>query len=981
MKKLFISLLAILFVGCIGTIDNYSTTVISHAANNEVALSEIPVSTFAGGSGTNVSYSNDGVKMLISGADTSGTADAWRNYAVIPSVNSSKTFSLANNDKISIEISAKLFDATGNKITQSQGSDLKGSDALDIYIFKAGSENQLGLLRIWTNAWGSRNGNHSYHLYGNGWDNQGTGLAIMGDATEDSSFFIQLDKENFISSYVSGQEGIVPLGTSSIISDRKEALKGIDQVYFKIQGENGFTNETQITIKSINGQSLANDGTSFIDDVAPTFNNASVNKTLMINEPYEIPVEANDVLSDVTYKVRIDGVETDGKTFTPTTKGTMNVTLIAIDSVGNTSEKEFTFEISDGIEKPTIVSLPTINDFVINPLTYLTFDKPVIEDATGAAKTILKMYDSGDNLVATMEENSDHKFTYYVDGSFVGGTYKLVYEVSNSAGTTISEPINFNVELKAKDKVPFISTDTSNMFAEYVDSGIALSSSDNFKQYNLGVFDLDEEFNIKFIVNSKTINGLNNDTNYVNLILVSEENENIVLMYRVWIDHSGPDRSTNVYISTDGGINYTDIPETGWISRNVDNIEGCYHMGFNKDDTFFGERTGGLQRVDRAYDQLNSIFSSLTSKKFSVRLETSKLGAGSISNFEMIVKEINGQSFTKPITWNNIDLNVKTNIPESISLNDKLDISVYAKDIQGNEEVKLNIIDPNGETIVIDVSDGIVNYEFNKLGVYKLTFVAKGTNGVEVKKEFSITCKSTTSAIEIQVDGKYEAIYDLNSEVKILSATYSDNVVNSSINVIKPNGEKVSVTANEDYKFDKPGIYKIVYVAMDNAEPTPNSATKEFIINIPDTLKPVVEVNLKDSYNVNDEVKLDIKVTDDSEYDVTVTLTKPDGTSEKSTNKDEFVYKVTIEGKYTVKVVVEDIYGNKETIIKEFNVLPSKNNDNNNSSNLGLILGISGAVVVIIAGGIITLTLLKKKKVTKNEELASNEDNLDAKKE
>ena len=88
-----------------------------------------------------------------------------------------------------------------------------------------------------------------------------------------------------------------------------------------------------------------------------------------------------------------------------------------------------TFEISDGIEKPTIISLPTIEDLTINPLTYITFDKPVIEDATGAAKTILKMYDSEDTLVTTIEENSDHKFTYYVDGSFVGGAYKLVYEV------------------------------------------------------------------------------------------------------------------------------------------------------------------------------------------------------------------------------------------------------------------------------------------------------------------------------------------------------------------------------------------------------------------------------------------------------------------------------------------------------------------------------------------------------------------------
>lgn len=975
MKKSFVSLMSIAFLGLTLGVVNGGKAITTYAASKEVLMSNIPVSTFASGNNTTVSYSNDGVRMLIQGADTSGSADAWRNYALIPNTSSSTTFSLANNDKISIEISAKLFDSSGNQISKSQNS-----DALDIYIYQAGSENQLGLLRVWTNAWGSRNGNHSYNLYGSGWNNQGAGLAIMGDATEDSSFYIQLDKENFVSSYVGGQDGIVPLGNSDIISDRKEALKDIDQVYFKIQGENGFTNETEITIKSINGQSLANDGTSFIDNVAPTFNKASVNKTLMINEPYEIPVNAYDLFSDVTYKVRIDGVETDGKTFTPATKGIMNVTLIASDSVGNVSEKEFTFEISDGIEKPTIVSLPTIDDLTINPLTYITFDKPVIEDATSAAKTILKMYDSEDTLVTTIEENSDHKFTYYVDGSFVGGAYKLVYEVTNSAGTTVSDPINVNIQLKTKDIVPFISTDTANMFAEYVDSGIALISSDNFKQFNLGTFDLDEEFNIKFIVNSKTINGVNNDTNYVNLILVNEENEEIVLMYRVWIDHSGADRPTNVYISNDGGINYIDIPETGWISRNVNDIEDCYHMGFNKDDTFFGERTGGLQRVDKAYEQVNAILDTLSSKRFSVRLETSNLGAGAISNFEMIVKEIDGQSFTKPITWNNIDLNVKTNIPETISLNDSLDINVYAKDIQGNEEVKLNVVDPDGETSIVDVNDGKVNYQFNKLGVYKLTFVAKGTNGVEVKKEFNVTCKSVTGVIEIQVDGQYESTYDLNSTVKILGATYSDNVTNSSINVIKPNGEKASVSVNEDYKFDKPGIYKIVYEAMDNAEPTPNSATKEFVINIPDTLKPVVEVNLKDSYNINEEVKLDIKVTDDSEYDVTVTITKPDGTSEKFTNKDEFVYKVTIEGKYAVKVVVEDIYGNKETVTKEFNVLSSKNNDNNNSSNLGLILGISGAVV-IIAGGFITFTLLKKKKVIKNEELASNEDDLDAKKE
>ena len=73
-------------------------------------------------------------------------------------------FSLANNDKISIEISAKLFDSSGNQISKSQNS-----DALDIYIYQAGTENQLGLLRVWTNAWDQEMVIIFYNLYGSGW--------------------------------------------------------------------------------------------------------------------------------------------------------------------------------------------------------------------------------------------------------------------------------------------------------------------------------------------------------------------------------------------------------------------------------------------------------------------------------------------------------------------------------------------------------------------------------------------------------------------------------------------------------------------------------------------------------------------------------------------------------------------------------------------------------------------------------------------
>lgn len=951
MKKRILKLSSILFIGLIGFVMSSNKTIVTNAINNQVALSSVPASNFASGEGNTVSYSNDGIKMIINGASTSGSSSAWSNHALIPSKVSNKNFSLVNNNSVSIEISANLFASTGEEISKSQNS-----DALDIYILKSNSDIQVGMLRIWTNAWGSLNGNHSYNLYGNDWNNQGAGLAIMGNATENSSFYIQIDKENFISSYVAGQSGLVPLGNESIINERKEVLKDVDEVYFKIQGENGFTNDTQITIKNINGQSLANDGTNLVDNVAPIFDNVQVSKTLKANEPYEIPTSAHDLLSDVTYKLLINNQEIEGKTFTPTINGVMDVILIATDSAGNTNQKQFSFEITDGIEKPVITLLPTINDMEVDPLTYITFGKPTFEDSTGEAKVTLSIYNENDELIDTLNENSNHEFSYFINGKFTSGKYKLVYNVTNSAGTTTSDDIFVNISIKEKDIVNFISTSTDNMIAEYGDDGIVLSSSDNYKHFNLGVYDLNEDFNIKFIVNEKTINNHNNDTNYVNLVLISEENNDYLLMYRVWVDHSSADRPTNVYLSTNGGSSFTDITDTGWISRNVDGIKDCYHMGFNKDDTFFGERTGGIQRVDNAYNQLIEFLSNLTSKKFSVRLEASNLNAGEISNFEIIIKDINTQNLKKPIVWEDVKLTIQTDVPEVISLDDSLDIDVYAKDIQDNVTTKLVVVDPNGETTENEIIDGKINYHFDKLGDYTLTFIATGSNGNEVKKSFKITCKSSTSPVEINVNGQYESTYELNASIKVYDATYSANVVKSSISIVAPSGEKTTVNANDDYIFTKPGIYKIIYFAEDNAEPIPNSTSREFVINVPDTLKPVVEVDISESYHVNDEIKVDLKVVDDSEYDVTMTLTKPDGTSEKLTNSQTYVFKATIEGKYELKVVVEDVYGNKEIITKEFNVFSESNNNL-----VGLILGITGGIIVI--GGIgLTTILLKKKK-------------------
>lgn len=121
------------------------------------------------------------------------------------------------------------------------------------------------MLRIWTDSGSATLGNHSCEVYGSDWNNQGAGYWIIGDATESSKFLIQFDRENFISSYVGGQDSIVPLANETLLADRREVLKDVEAIRFEVGGDNGFTGTTEITLRSINGQSLVNN----VDDDEP----------------------------------------------------------------------------------------------------------------------------------------------------------------------------------------------------------------------------------------------------------------------------------------------------------------------------------------------------------------------------------------------------------------------------------------------------------------------------------------------------------------------------------------------------------------------------------------------------------------------------------------------------------------------------------------------------------------------------------------
>lgn len=933
------------------------TGITAFATGNErTATDELPAWKLAGGYGIESDYVAEGARANIPGADTVG-GDAWKYRAHLP--NDSElypSFSIADGKKVTIEVSVKFYNADGSLVSKSQNS-----DALDIYIMDADNDQQVGLLRIWTGSGGPTNGNHSCEVFGSDWNNCGAGYWIVGDATAESKFTIQIDRENFISSYAGGQDGVVPLANEELLANRREVLKDVKNIRFEVGGDNGFTARTEVVLRSVNGQSLTNVDGQITDTVAPVFYETSVASTLNVGEAYTIPTEAYDLLSKVDYSLKIGEKNIEGKSFTPYAPGELNVTLVAKDAAGNTSEKAYTFHVVSNIAKPEILTVPTLADQQVSAFETLVIDGITYTDETGTGTVVLKVLQNGEQVIY-LSPREDGKFSCFITSDFVSGEYTFIYEVTNVAGTVASEPQTVNLTVQQSGQVEFVEGLNGYMLAEYTPSGLLLRSVQDWKDFYLGTFDISEGMDIKFIVNPTVTSGEKNDGACVSWLFVNAQDSNFCVMYRVWIDHSGPDRATNVYISTDGGENYTDITDTGWISRNVGDVAGQYHMAFDPEETFVGERTGGMTRVDNAYEQLLAFFEVCPSTNFKVGLTMGNL-SGADGNYEMIVTELNGQSFVgENITWQDAYLSVKTDIPEKILNGTTLPIDVYAKDIRGQISVLLRVTAPDGTMSEVPLEGNHAEYAFNQLGDYLVVVLTTGLNGNEVEKSYQVSCRSAVAPVEITVNGSYRENYSQNDKMTILDAIYSENVVSTSITIKTPYGEEVSVAIGDEYTFELPGIYVITYGAKDDAQPVANENSISMTINVPDTEKPEITVTIPDTAVVGDQIKPTIEIKDDSECDVTVSLTRPDGTVIKLDPAKNYEFSAEDAGNYTLKITAEDLYGNKETVEKILVVSAHRQgNTTENGDDTAAIL-IIAIVVVVVIGGAVAVIVIKKKK-------------------
>lgn len=322
--------------------------VIVKAENGNVAINDFNAWKFAAGWETSQTYTNEGVKVTVPGKDNKGD-EAWKYSAELPAYDSRDSLSFDISDTLELEISVKMYDATTN--TQLSESVNDGGGALEFYFTDSTTNKDFAMVRIWVNSGGWTNADHSFEIYNivndsTVWTSQkAADYWVKGDATGNNKFKFIFDKENIISSYVGGNDSPVALGNAAFIETAKNAIKDAGGIYVRVKGSNGFTKDTDVTLCSINGQSLVNDGTNFVDNVAPIFTKSSLAKVLKevpAYEEYEIPVIANDLFSSVTYTVSIDGNQkVAGKKIT-LMPGSHEVTISAIDLGGNITSKSFT---------------------------------------------------------------------------------------------------------------------------------------------------------------------------------------------------------------------------------------------------------------------------------------------------------------------------------------------------------------------------------------------------------------------------------------------------------------------------------------------------------------------------------------------------------------------------------------------------------------------------------------------------------------
>lgn len=938
---------------------------------------------FMGGDEVHVvpSGTSNGIQNLVDGVDTVGESDAWKYDSKLPNCHGvssasyiENAFSIEGDHEVSFSFSIDCVTPSGELNYQS-----KNGSNIDIFAYDVATNNQLCSLRIWIDSGGYICGNHSYFLgSGNNYPSATyTGMNwINGDAHLNSSFQINFSKKSLFRSYVNNDNSkLVRLDTASndFYNNTASLLEGVDKVYFRIKGDGGWQKTATIILKQINGQSLSvNDG-KINDNVGPDLITTSIiPSTIDQNVSYTIPVKAVDVLSTPSVEYYYDGTLLTGNSFTPTETGSHSFKVVATDGVGNVTQKEFPINVTGVIAPPVITSVPSIDNQRLSIGSVFRCGVPTYTDESGLAtvSATIQNIDTSSTPKSLTYSSLEDDFFISIDNTFVSGNYGVTYTVTNSAGSDVSSPVTFELEVYEIPSVDFVTYD-EGISVKYVDEGILIHSIGRWRKTSFGVFDIRQGIDAYFTIPILSENGEANTASYFDMKVTNYENSNYWIMYRLWLNVeflTNDSSPTNMYFNfgTPGNEQCVDVGDCGWLTRTVDGVDGRFHYNYNTNDGFSGEFRKVLQPAKGVANYTSRFFDESPSNNFIIEFYVASRdgGIGDDQNSEFIMNELNDQNFE------NEEGVLKSYARPKVSIgsinkvylaHSTSSVHVYVKDILNLHPITYVRVSREDKTVVSEYSytTSEVPLIIPEPGLYRLKIFTVNKLGKEVGSTFDIEARSSITPVTVTVNGSYSSMFEKGDKITVLDASYSLNADLSKSKIyLKYNNTETEVKVGDQITFDRAGMYSLIYYACDTAIPNVNETFQRYSLNVIDRDKPIVNVTINSMFRAEEEVNIHVDVVDDTDCDIAIILTDMNGYKTIYTSSDVSFIPEQM-GNYELMIRVEDAYNN---ISIENRTLIIDKKAPNKTLISWIVIGI---IFSLVLGAFITLTIITKIKANK----------------
>lgn len=941
------------------------------------SLNEHQAWWYAGlGHGVTSSFTSEGVQAKVWADGT----DTWNRKPLVPQVSNatpsylSDSFTLEGGNVVSIRYRVPFYDLEGNKINSS-----KNGAGFDLNVLDAASGVKIASLRIWTDSNGGRSGHHSYQLgtYQAWPDGKYCGNEIIGDASVDSSFYVTFDKENLFRSYVYGEEGLRRLDNSQndYLAAMKDEVAKHNHIKFELACDNGPVSDLCLEVLEINDQSLANSEGVFLEDIAPRIiETGVVSTTIEKDVEYTIPLKAIDVFSQPSISISYDGSKyISGTTFTPTNvKSDYKVNVKALDSGGNETIKEYSFNVISTLGKPIIDALPTIEDLSIDAFTSVEFDLPTYHEDSGNASLALKMIDPLNNEY-DLSLNKDHtKFVYKFPYSSIDGQYQFIYSVTNAAGTTVAEPILVNISISKNPLVDFVNNGSSTSTFDLIEEGIRARETTSGIYTSFGTYDIKQGLSLDVTIPAITSVGLANDLSNFRIDLVNQQNHDYKVSLTYWLDNetfkTGVDAPLRAGIQQQSG-GFIDLGEVGWAGRHFDNIDGKLRLDYSYEGGLrFNNKSNEMVANDHINESLVQFIATAPSRFFDIQL---CINASSANNTEIeyVVNKINKQSFASTngvINHYEDAYLVVSSLPSLIKTGSEEVIELFAADVCSSAlTIDASVTKPNGAKEALVVIDNKINYLFEDNGDYEFDFSVVGKSNNRVSQKAIIEARSSIDPVDIFV-GEFDTNIAQNDEFVIPEVAYSENVnvSKATITLRKPGSDDLLVQSGEKHIADVSGEYKIIFYACDDALIHANEKTVVLSFIITSSDYPVILCDIPEVGEVGKEIEISPTIEDGRECQIVISIIDP---IHIRTNyyENKITFIPTKVGEYIIKIRVEDVGGLVSTFERSINISGADDNPSKPQKK-GCKGSITTSSIIISSCSLLgLLTLIIKKKGTK----------------